>query len=175
MHHSTFSIPRQKVVKSLQLMNLKKGAPVSNHSFFWQRMWNIAFHRSRIENEFWIALKNEALFHFRSRKIPSKCTQTLKANTPQPFLIRDDDPVAGKWGREMLYYSGVKKLSHPNLAFMWKISVHPGGMDEHLLLSSPLWTQVNMCDQVTWQEAIFAKNIAPFQTCLSNWRILKDC
>ena len=34
MHHSTFSIPRQKVVKSLQLMNLKKGAPVSNHSFF---------------------------------------------------------------------------------------------------------------------------------------------
>ena len=43
---------------------------------------------------------------------------------------------------------------------MWKISVHPGGMDEHLLLSSPLWTQVNMCNQVTWQEAIFAKNIS---------------
>ena len=175
MHHSTFSIPRQKVVKSLQLMNLKRSTCFKSFNFFdsvCEISLFIAADRKWVLN---CIKKHEALFHFRSRKIPSKCTQTLKANTPQPFLIRDDDPVAGKWGREMLYYSGVKKLSHPNLAFMWKISVHPGGMDEHLLLSSPLWTQVNMCNQVTWQEAIFAKNIASFQTCLSNWRILKDC
>ena len=34
MHHSTFSIPRQKVVKSLQLMNLKRSTCFKSFNFF---------------------------------------------------------------------------------------------------------------------------------------------
>ena len=108
--------------------------------------WKLYTYKRRVERK-WVlnCIKNFTLC--RSRKTQSKCTQTLKANTHQQFLIRDEDPVAGKWVQEMLYYSGVKKLSLPNLAFMWKISVLHGETDEHLLPSSPLWTQV--CN-VTW-------------------------